>query len=510
MKKRSANMYFVANGLYDWIKDIEDVIDLDISRFSYIVDGSYIDVIGDSGDNDKYDGEVLCRVELREDKSFDLTDLGVIYRGDIEVISTYPEYTVDSNNCIVVDKESLTNESYVNALRLMTKEAEEYKLKKHSNYGTRIIAELINEELIVLKLIYVKDFFYCYDFEYYGTYEKILDVAKFLKGREKASYEGLDFYSMISYVDGIDAKCKISYKKYGQAEETVEIDDTFVKAEEFWDIIHGIRSEVKKYNLEMGSLDKFGMDIYKMDELAGYFAMEYMFQYDLERLKKYRKSEHRISSDRGSFYDILHRQNTTMGYCETLQSFLENMPLDKIVQGYKELENNPEKDLLDIFHTVFNGRYRRRYIDESDGNPADINFDEYYIDEEPYKAHLYAEGQAYLALIYQERVDEKENINDAYVVLLSEREQYRKGMEMLKRRYMPRFMFEDDIEVGLNAYRHLRKGEQCDTTFAIMKNNTYEQDGKKYMHVWSGEVVVVQVVGKHENGMLLTELYEYI
>ena len=492
MKKGNDNMYFIRAGLYDWIKDFEEGIDIDIFRFSYIVRGGYIDVVGDSGDNNKYDGKMFWCVELKEDNKIHLADLEVVYRGDIEVISTYPEYTVDTNNCIVVDKENFTEESYINALKMMTEKAKELRVKEHSAYGVRIIAELINEEMIVFKLIYVRDFFRCYDFEYYGTYEKISDVAKYINGKEMASYGGMDFYLIESHDVGIDAKCKITYKKYGQPEEVVEIDDTFERAEYFWDIIHGIRREVRKYNLEMTSLDKFGMDIYKMDELAGYFAMEYMLQYDLERVKYYKKSEERISCKDDSFYDTLHCQNTTMEYCKTLQSFLENMPLDKIVQGYEELKNNPDKDVLDIFHTVYDGRYKLNYAEE-----------------EAYNTHLYEEGQVYLAVVYEERVDKNEHINDAYIVLMSEKEQYEKGKEILAHRYMPRFRFDEDYAIPYSAYEHVRNGEQKRAAIAIMKNNTFEQDGKKYMHTWSNEVVMVKVVGKHKNGMLLTELYQY-
>ena len=158
----------------------------------------------------------------------------------------------------------------------------------------------------------------------------------------------------------------------------------------------------------------------------------------------------------------------------------------------KYLKNNPDKDVLDIFHTVYDGRYKLNYAEE-----------------EAYNTHLYEEGQVYLAVVYEERVDKNEHINDAYIVLMSEKEQYEKGKEILAHRYMPRFRFDEDYAIPYSAYEHVRNGEQKRAAIAIMKNNTFEQDGKKYMHTWSNEVVMVKVVGKHKNGMLLTELYQY-
>lgn len=528
---------FVRAGLFEYLEDYKK-INIDISQFRWVVGDDYIDIIGDSSveennydnaednaddnvnnntdDNinnnaenkvkNKYVGDIFYEIKLNKNDCFVVEDLRAIYKGNVNVISTYPDYVINQENGNVeVKSEDITNEAYINAMKLMM--VEEKKHIKNSNYGTRIIMEIINDELIVIKLICIKDYFCMRSGEIHTPCGGAADIKDLVGIKEKTPFDGWDFYSQLSYVDAVDMKCKISYTKYGQQEECVEICDRYTKGEDAISTIAAINKEIEKHDLETISFEKFGIDIYKMDELAGYFAIEDFFEHDMYS-QEYKEGTYRLLSGSDSFYEILHKQNTLMEYCEKLKSFFCSISLEKIVQAYMELKKNPDKDLLDIFHTVYKGRFRTKYIEGiSESFSDEINEDVYYKEEGPYKSHLYRNNQVYLGAIYQERVDQKENINDAYIILFTEREFYQKGKEILRSHQLPHKLFDDEGEVGDKAYKKICKGESIDVPLAIMKNNTYisKKDGKKYMHAWSDMVRIVRVIGKNQKGMLVTE-----
>ena len=135
------------------------------------------------------------------------------------------------------------------------------------------------------------------------------------------------------------------------------------------------------------SYEKFQMNLDKMEELAGYYAMKYSLNYDT-KLMPLRDIVYEGKMEEDNYYDILHKQNTVEYYCQALKKILWKMSLDDIMKGYQELEKNPEEDLVKIMHKVFGSNCKNKYTD-AQTSKGDEEQDEilYETKEENYQSH---------------------------------------------------------------------------------------------------------------------------
>lgn len=253
--------------------------------------------------------------------------------------------------------------------------------------------------------------------------------------------------------------------------------------------------------------DKNKVDIEKMDELAGYYAMEYSLNYDI----KLRSSEDMLyegKSERINYYEILHKQNTVEEYCYVLKQILWEMSLEDILKGYAELEKNPEADLVEIMRKVFRSNCEDKCINGQCNKGERHDESEIEIKEEDYQSHRYEQGKRYLSVLYNERVNNTDAINDAYIILFDEKEQYKKGKEVLQRGGLRYIIGREDEEAYFKAVRMEKEKGINKVPIAIFKDNTFYSERSKgeCMHAWKGEIVLVKVIGKAENGMLITKL----
>lgn len=467
------NFDFIKIGIWDMLDFAKDV-KIDIQRLNILAKDCSIDIFGESDVEKKCVGDILYEINLNSSDNFVVWDLGCIYKGDIKVVRTFPSYEInEATGELIVNQESLTKEAYVEALKSMIEET------KNTGYNIRIVMEQIANKLIVFKIIRFDEFFYVRKGECFSPREGVAEVDDLLKIDGQTAFEAFEIHSLSSHTGDVEVKCKLSYQKYGEAEETIEICDRYHHIDNFTGAVYKIQQEVAKHNLEKISYENFGMDIYKMDELAAYIAMDYYTSGISKGVENWLNSEEELILGEKCCYDVLHSTDTILDYCKALNTFFKNESLDKIVRVYKELENNPDKDLLDIYHTVYEKRF-----------------------------DAYKENEVYLALIYDERLKEP-NRNHACIVLLSEKEHYEKGKEILKSHRLPFRSFRDDEDLACEIYRRIREGNAKNTKFAVMLDNIYisDEDGKEYMHAWNDTIRTVKVVGKSQNGILLTEIY---
>ncbi len=400
MEKTSETLGFVKQGLLEYLKGYEQYVHVDMRKYrlhSYY--GGYMDIIGDSDVEDKFRGNVYYEIKLTKDKKFEVRDIRVIGRDELEVYETF-----DGEKTGIACDDASINKAYIQAIERMNKYIKDNGL----GYTVRVFIEKVEGKLPVLKLAGVKRFHELREGKYLTKDGGVGNIYEAALSEGCTPYEPSDIISLVSgFVDEMTVECTITYQKYGEEKQVLELSETYEGVDGFGTLLYELRREIEAHNLKAIGYEQYGMDIERMDELAGYFAMEYLVSYDVH-CRPNPEYSYKDKLNGETFYDVLHRQMTVQDYCENLQSFLYQMPLDTIAKGYELLKTHPDRDVMDVFHQVCGSHH-------TDG---------------------YVEGTVYLAAIYRYDIVRARE-DDPDVVLLSEREQYKSGREVLMRHTHP-------------------------------------------------------------------------
>ena len=462
----------IQSGIYEFLNGFDtlkvNVADLHLST----TDDHIFGVIGKNDAKKKVKPISLWEIKVDEDALFSIYKVNVLYGGKLIEQERFfiEEDTVDMENY---------NIAYANAVFDFEEKARNYNrnmdLKDEYGFYRRafVVFERDNDLTPVVKWV-IAEHLYFEDETIYRE-EDIENIREAQCIFEDCECDISDIYQIayrwrtydipehltVAYV-----KADITYTPFDEEEKVYYIEKLYDGFGNFIKEVMTFKEEVETSNLKKRWQCVSGMDIDQMNELTEVFLMEHYFKYGLTKFN----DEYKLNSCNihWNYRKFLNMQENLEDYLKILTNLMTDCDVEKIRNAFLELKENPQVKALDIY---------KQFIEEYLGNGYEIG--KVYLAE--------VETEHYLLFDEELEVSRVDFLDKAHYVELKKRILNKNEFKYVILRDV---VFEKREEEPVKSY---------------LMDNLYEEDGKRYIQGWVGDILPVRVIGFHKDGTPMTQ-----
>lgn len=443
-------------------------IEVAVELLSFETTDSHVfDLIGNSDCAKKARVGLIWEIRWKEDQTFEVKETHLLYSGEIkeQFVFCKEDYEIGSE---------AYDEEYADIIRVLEGKAKEFEKnrKLKDSYGFHRLSFVTYEKREdgkpVVKWITAEHVYF--ENQKYSSQgiRRSKNIGEIVCVPSNNDYETWDIYDMAvgrwrnyeitEHLTSVHVVADVSMTPYGGEKVGYHIDEIYKGYQYFMNEIKTVSDKLISTNRKNKWLQLSGMDIERMDELTKVLMMEAYLKHGVKAFC-YPLSEEMQNK---SVQEFLWEQDSLVDYIEKLSMILNGMDFATLLEAFMYLKEYPKADILDVAY-----RFVERHFNEG-----------------------YTIGKVFLAIVDRDSLADLGAKADAKVCLYDEKTHFV---------FAKRLMRKTDFSYVLFDEAQVCSVERVETE-AYMFENTYEEDGKRYMHAFNGHVIPVRIVGYMEDG----------